>query len=95
MWELPLSMPRDGSLRFLGHSPAEIGDLWRRLALRISASGGIVNLLTHCEEGFSGNEPMLGVYRGFIEWISGDPRFEVMLPASLVGLLDRMSPADA
>src|SRR5204863_4346562 len=26
--EIPLSLPRDGSLLFLGYSPEEIGDLW-------------------------------------------------------------------
>jgi peptidoglycan/xylan/chitin deacetylase (PgdA/CDA1 family) len=93
MWELPLSMPRDGSLRFLGHSPAEIGEMWRRTALRIQASGGTVNLLTHCETGFSGNTAMLRIYRAFLEWIAADTRFEVMLPVSLVDRLDRDWPA--
>jgi peptidoglycan/xylan/chitin deacetylase (PgdA/CDA1 family) len=88
MWELPLSMPRDGSLRFLGHSPTQIGTLWRDAAAYIAQSGGIVNLLTHCEPGFSGNEPMLREYRSFLEWLAGDPRFEVMLPVALVDRLD-------
>jgi hypothetical protein len=88
MWELPLSMPRDGSLRFLGHSPAEIGKLWRDAAGRIAQSGGILNLLTHCEAGFSGNEPMLREYRSFLEWLAADSRFEVMLPVALVDRLD-------
>lgn len=89
MWEIPLSMPRDGSLRFLGHSPAQIGKLWRDTAGHIAASGGVVNLLTHCEAGFSGNEPMLRAYRSFLEWLTNDPRFEVMLPVALVDRLDR------
>ena len=93
MWELPLSMPRDGSLRFLGYSPAEIGALWRQAALRIAASGGVVNLLTHCEEGFSGNSAMLAQYRGFLEWAAAEPRFEPMLPVDLVNRLDREWPA--
>lgn len=88
-WELPLSMPRDGSLRFLGHSPKEIGKLWRQTASAISRSGGIVNLLTHCEAGFSGNEKMLSVYRSFLAWIVADPQFEVVLPVTLVDRLDR------
>lgn len=92
MWELPLSMPRDGSLRFLGHSPREIAALWRDVALRIAASGGIVNLLTHCEAGFSGNPAMLGAYRDFLGFIAADDRFEVMLPVELVDRLDRIAP---
>lgn len=92
MWELPLSMPRDGSLRFLGHSPAEIGALWRRCALAIAASGGTVNLLTHCESGFSGNPGMLSTYRGFLEWVASDMRFEMLRPVDLVDRLDLAHP---
>ena len=93
LWEVPLSMPRDGSLRFLGYSPSEIGKMWRQAALHIHASGGTVNLLTHCEAGFSGNAPMLREYRSFLEWIAADPRFEVLLPVTLVDRLDRDWPA--
>jgi len=93
LWELPLSMPRDGSLRFLGHAPAEIGALWRETALRIARSGGIVCLLTHCETGFSGNAPMLAQYRGFLEWVANDARFEFSRPVDLVDRLDAAYPS--
>jgi peptidoglycan/xylan/chitin deacetylase (PgdA/CDA1 family) len=33
MWELPLTMPRDGSLRFLGYSPEEILAMWIHCAV--------------------------------------------------------------
>jgi len=92
MWELPLSMPRDGSLRFLGHSPAKIGQMWRQAALQISASGGAINLLTHCEARFSGNKMMLHEYRGFLDWLAADPRFEVILPHTLVERLEKSDP---
>jgi hypothetical protein len=89
LWELPLSMPRDGSLRFLGHSPAEIGALWRNAATHIARSGGVVCLLTHCEAGFSGNPPMLAQYHAFLEWVAAEPRFEFLRPVDLVNRLDR------
>lgn len=92
MWELPLSMPRDGSLRFLGYSPARIGQMWRRAALQISASGGTINLLTHCEARFSGNKAMLHEYRGFLDWLAADSRFEVILPQTLVARLEDSAP---
>jgi peptidoglycan/xylan/chitin deacetylase (PgdA/CDA1 family) len=69
--ELPLSMPRDGSLRFLGYSPDEIAALWIDCADRIAHSGGVVVLLTHCERRFSGDERMLGAYRQFLEYVVG------------------------
>ena len=78
--EIPLSMPRDGSLRFLGHSPREIADLWIKCADEISASGGVVVLLTHCEARFSGSSAMLDAYRALPRpcgWLAaiclGDP----------------------
>ena len=73
--ELPLSMPRDGSLLFLGHRPAEIVDLWFACAEAIHSSGGIVVLLTHCEQRFSGRPAMRSAYREFLAALSADPRF--------------------
>ena len=71
--ELPLSMPRDGSLRFLGYSPDEIASLWIECADAIARSRGVVVLLTHCERRFSGNPPMLAAYRRFVEYVAGRP----------------------
>lgn len=68
--EIPVSMPRDGSLIFLGYSPQEIFDLWVECAQLIAASGGVVVLLTHCENRFSGSKKMLDVYRKFLAYIA-------------------------
>lgn len=70
MPEIPVSMPRDGSLIFLGYSPQEIFDLWVECAQRIAASGGVVVVLTHCEHRFSGSKKMLDVYRKFLAYIA-------------------------
>jgi peptidoglycan/xylan/chitin deacetylase (PgdA/CDA1 family) len=79
--ELPLSMPRDGSLRFLGHAPQEIAALWIACADTIARAGGVVVMLTHCERRFSGNAPMLAAYRALLEHIAGAPdRFEFSTP---------------
>ena len=75
MAELPLSLPRDGSLRFFGYSPADILTLWIQCAEDIARSGGVVVLLTHCEARFSGNPPMLRIYRQFLEYITASARF--------------------
>lgn len=82
--EIPLTMPRDGSLRFLGHDPREILQTWKACAQRIAASGGIVSLLTHCEDRFSGNPPMLGAYREFLEHLASGAEFEFTTPARLL-----------
>ena len=77
---IPLSMPRDGSLRFLGHSPADIFGIWKSCAERIAASGGCVVLLTHCEKMFSGNNEMLSLYRDILDYLNGDDRFTWSTP---------------
>jgi peptidoglycan/xylan/chitin deacetylase (PgdA/CDA1 family) len=71
--ELPLSMPRDGSLRFLGYSPDEITRLWMDCADLIARSRGNVVLLTHCEQRFSGDSHMFDAYRRFLEYVAGRP----------------------
>jgi peptidoglycan/xylan/chitin deacetylase (PgdA/CDA1 family) len=82
--EIPLTLPRDGSLRFLGYSPREIGRLWIECADLIGRSGGVVMLLTHCERRFSGNARMLDAYRRFLDYVAeaGD-RFRFVTAASL------------
>jgi peptidoglycan/xylan/chitin deacetylase (PgdA/CDA1 family) len=89
IWEVPLTLPRDGSLLFLGYEPAEIGRLWRETTEIVARSGGIVCVLTHCETGFSGNARMLAVYRDFLEWVASQPRFWFVRPCDLVVHLDQ------
>jgi hypothetical protein len=84
--EIPLSMPRDGSLRFLGYGLEDIYQLWVACARRIQRSGGVVMLLTHCERHFSGNKEMLGIYRRFLEYIAGDSTFTWSTPATVASI---------
>jgi peptidoglycan/xylan/chitin deacetylase (PgdA/CDA1 family) len=81
--ELPVSMPRDGSLRFLGYSPAAIGALWRDCASRIARSGGVVMLLTHCERRFSGGPAMLDAYRRTLAYFAESPEFRFDVAADV------------
>lgn len=73
--ELPLSLPRDGSLLLFGCEPRAILGLWMELCERIADSGGVVVLLTHCERRFSGRREMVAVYREFLEYIAASDRF--------------------
>lgn len=83
--ELPVTLPRDGSLRFLDYSPAEIFEMWTTCANAIARSGGIVVLLTHCEARFSGNREMLRLYARFIEFIVKESaRFAFSTPPALL-----------
>ena len=50
----------------------------------IARSGGVVFLLTHCEERFSGNPDMLDAYRRFLRWVADDRRFAFSTPSSVL-----------
>lgn len=79
--ELPVSMPRDGTLRFLGYSPDQILGMWIDCADRIARARGVVVLLTHCERRFSGTRAMLDAYRRFLEHVRAHPdRFAFSSP---------------
>ena len=82
--ELPLSMPRDGSLRFLGYTPKHILEVWIRCAHAIARSRGVVVLLTHCETRFSGNPAMLKMYEQFLDFIASSPRFRWSTPREVL-----------
>ena len=73
--ELPLSMPRDGALRFLGYRPDDIARLWIDCAEQIAASRGVVVVLTHCERRFSGTPGMQRAYRRLLDHVSSSARF--------------------
>lgn len=73
--ELPLSMPRDGALRFLGYGPDDIARLWIDSAEQIAASRGVVVVLTHCERRFSGTAAMQRAYRRLLDHVASSARF--------------------
>jgi hypothetical protein len=82
--EIPLSMPRDGSLLCLGFSPRKILKIWIDCAKKISRSRGIVVLLTHCESHFSGNTDMLNIYRDFLEFVTSSEQFAWSTPWAIL-----------
>jgi peptidoglycan/xylan/chitin deacetylase (PgdA/CDA1 family) len=86
--EVPVSMPRDGSLRFLGYSPHEIAAIWRDCASRIARSGGVVVLLTHCERRFSGTPAMLDAYRRFLEFVRETDTLEFRMARDIAAAQD-------
>jgi peptidoglycan/xylan/chitin deacetylase (PgdA/CDA1 family) len=74
--EIPITLRRDGMAQFLGYSPAEISRMWMGDTREIAAARGTVVLLTHCEKRFSGNAPMLGAYREFLEFVAMSSELE-------------------
>ena len=64
--EVPISVRRDGTVRFLGYRPEEIAAMWQENAVAIASARGVVVLLTHCEKRFSGNSAMLAACQEFL-----------------------------
>ena len=89
LWEIPISLPRDGSLLFLGYKPEEILALWRDCARTVAASGGVVCLLTHCEDEFSGAPRMFDAYRRFLDMLAADDGFAFTTASALVDALEK------
>jgi peptidoglycan/xylan/chitin deacetylase (PgdA/CDA1 family) len=79
--EIPISMRRDGSLRFLGYTPDDIRGMWEQTADTIATARGVVMILTHCEKRFSGNPPMLDAYARFVQFLAASPKFAWSTPA--------------
>jgi peptidoglycan/xylan/chitin deacetylase (PgdA/CDA1 family) len=83
--ELPVTLPRDGTLRFLGHTPDEIVRIWIHCADLVARARGVVVVLTHCERRFSGEPGMLDAYRRFLEYIRDRPeRFTFSTPTRVL-----------
>ena len=85
--ELPISLPRDGTLRFLGYTPDEIVCVWIECAELIARARGVVVLLTHCERRFSGHPRMLDAYRQFLDYLRDRPeRFAFSTPTTVLDM---------
>jgi peptidoglycan/xylan/chitin deacetylase (PgdA/CDA1 family) len=83
--ELPLTLPRDGSLRFLGYPPEAIAQMWMECADLVARARGVVVLLTHCERRFSGQSGMIDAYDRFLEYVRDRPdRFTFTTPPDVV-----------
>jgi hypothetical protein len=87
IWEIPLSMPRDGSLLFLGYSYSKILETWINCAELIAKSGGVINLLTHCEYRFSGKPKMLSIYKHFLHYLANSGKYKFMLAKDILKYL--------
>lgn len=83
LWELPLSMPREAALYFLGYKPEEVLAIWINCAKKISESGGVIVLLTHCEKRFTAAPRMFAIYEQFLEYLTQSGQYDWSTPEEL------------
>jgi len=103
---LPLTMPQDAWLMFMGLDTTAMLALWRRKLEWIAAVGGLVMVNTHPDPWFSGGDGMAAVYGRLLELLTGDgsrawhalprhvaARADGRLPTTAGGLDDRLPAA--
>ena len=88
IWEIPISMPRDASMRFLMYSPERILRIWIEVADRVARSGGVVMLLTHCEDEYSGHPKMQEIYRRFLDYVSTSDHLTWSSPTEVLNQME-------
>jgi len=94
--ELPVTLPRDGTLRFLGYGPDDMLGIWIDCAELVARSRGIVVMLTHCEQRFSGHHRALDAYRRFLECLrERSDRFTFSTPGRVLEATTLQEPAGA
>jgi peptidoglycan/xylan/chitin deacetylase (PgdA/CDA1 family) len=70
--EVPLTVPMDSSLIFLGYQPKEILNIWIQKIEWIKKLGGVATIITHPEPHFSANKEMLEIYRKLMVYLAND-----------------------
>lgn len=70
--KIPITMPMDSSLIFLGYTPHEILKLWLEKLAYIKKIGGIATMVTHSEKHFSANPEMFAMYKLLLQRIAAD-----------------------
>jgi len=71
--ELPITVPMDATLIYMGLSPSDMLDTWKRKVEWIRQVGGLAVLCTHPEPHFSARREMMLVYERFLTWLSEQP----------------------
>lgn len=68
--EIPMTMPMDADLQYLGYTPDMILKAWKEKLGWIKKLGGVAVLNTHVDKHYSGNSTMIKTYCRFLESLS-------------------------
>jgi peptidoglycan/xylan/chitin deacetylase (PgdA/CDA1 family) len=86
--EIPITLPMDSSLRYVGCGPADILRVWKEKCDYLRRLGGLGVLVTHAEPHLSGGDRMRTVLSEFLGWIAEHARGRVVLPQTVAHMLD-------
>lgn len=78
--ELPVTLPMDSSLAYVGCAPDRAVALWREKCAYVRAVGGLAVLVTHTEPHLSGRGARLDALERFLAWVAEQPDCRVLLP---------------
>ena len=90
---VPITLPLDSSLLFLGYGLGDMPGLWHAKAAFIRAFGGAAVLATHPEPHFSGNKQGLEAYASFLESAEQLSRRWTATMGELVDCLEQLGQA--
>lgn len=84
--EIPITLPMDSSLRYLGYGPESILETWKEKSSYIRALGGVGVLVTHAEPHLSGGAKMRNLLLQFLSWIGEQGDTRALLPGVVAQL---------
>jgi peptidoglycan/xylan/chitin deacetylase (PgdA/CDA1 family) len=84
--EIPITLPMDSSLRYIGHDAGQIVWAWRQKCRYVRAVGGLAVLVTHAEPHLSGGGALLEGLSRFLDWALEQDDLAVLLPSAIARL---------
>jgi len=84
--EIPITLPMDSSLKYTGHTPSAMFQLWKDKCAYIRAVGGLALLTCHAEPHLSGGTTVAAGYQSFLTWLNQQTDVVVMLPREIAKL---------
>lgn len=70
--EIPITLPLDSALLFLGYKEDDIFNVWKKKTEWVKGVGGVAVLNTHAESHFLNAKGMMRAYERFVEWAVGN-----------------------
>ena len=81
--ELPVTLPMDSSLTYIGYGAQKILRTWQEKCSYIRAAGGLAVSVTHAEPHLTGGRKLMGTLRNFLAWAKGQDDCTILLPSQL------------
>jgi len=82
--EIPITLPMDSSLTYVGYSPRGMVAAWRDKCGYVRAVGGLAVLTVHSEPHLCGGRRLFAAFDQFLDWIAEQRDVAVLRPAEVL-----------